>query len=164
MSSTSMQRRKEQELEKKLIGLPKGRKPEKTGLTLQGFHVEKRTERFKSGKPDLRIGRRDFGQLDVELKYIDWPKEALDAAREVDTTMKKIQWLNMRTYNEHGMPCICLVYIEAYNEFVITTNQVLRTPLYKHGQRVLPYVPHPMIIDGERLFLVAREYLKNAGY
>lgn len=158
------QERKEQELEKDLIGIPKGKNPQKTGLTLQGFHAEKRTERFKSGKPDLRIGRRDLGQLDVELKYLDWPKESIEQAREIDTGMTKLQWLNMRRYNEHGIPCICLVFIEAHAEFVMTTKQVLRTPLYKHGQHVLPYVPRPMVIDGERLFKVAREHLKHAGY
>lgn len=158
------QNRKEEELEKALIGLPRGKKIHKTGLTAQGFHVEKRTERFKSGKPDLRMGRRDLGQLDVELKYIDWPIESIEKARDVDTGMTKLQWLNMRKYNEHGIPCICLVYIEAIERFIITTSQVLRRPLRPDAKTVLKYLPHDIVIDGVELFQKSREYLKDAGY
>lgn len=160
----AVQNRLEQELEKKLIGLPKGKNPKKTGLTLQGFHIEKRTERFISGKPDLRIGRKDFGQLDAELKFIDWPKKSIEEAREIDTGLKKLQWLNMRKYNEHGMPCVCLVYIAALEMFYLTTDQVLRAPLSRHAPYALPYLPHDMVIDGAELFTKARECLKNAGY
>lgn len=112
----------------------------------------------------MRIGRRDLGQLDVELKYNDWPKESIEKAREIDVGMKKIQWINMRTYNEHGMPCICLVYFEALETFYITTDMVLRAPLSRLAPYALPYLPHDMVIDGAELFTKAREYLKNAGY
>lgn len=159
-----MQDRKEEKLEKELIGLPKGKNPAKTGLTLQGFHVEKRTERFKSGKPDLRIGRKDFGQLDVELKYLRGSKDEIKDMREIPTGMTKLQWLCLRTYNEHGIPAVCLIYVECYDQFWLTVNHILRRPLRWNEPCVLPKLPSPMVIDGEGLFETAKEYLKNVGY
>lgn len=153
--------RKEEKLEKELIGLPRGRDNRKTGLTLQGFLVEKRTERFKSGKPDLRISRKDLGQLDVELKYNDWPKESIWAVREVDTGMTKLQWLTLREYNKHGRPAVCLVYFEAFGTFLITTDQVLRQPLRTPCRYVLPKLPAPQVMDGDDLFNLAMEYLNG---
>lgn len=163
MTTSIIQRRLEEKLEKKLIGLPTKSHP-KMGLTLQKFFVTKTSDRWKAGKPDLRIGRSDMGQLDVELKYIDWPKQSIDEAREIDIGATKLQWLIIREMNEHGLPAVFLVYVEAYDRFIVTTDRVLRAPFHWGAPHAIAKLPDPQVIDGVVLFTVAREYLKNAGY
>lgn len=127
-------------------------------LVKQGFRAKKVSDRFKAGPPDLRLGRSDLGQLDVELKYNNFP--AISDAVTIDSGMTKLQWLTIRDMNEHGMPAVCLVYFECLNQFVMTTDRILRNPL-TGGYPMLSKLPQSRVIDGAQLFSVAREFLNG---
>ena len=148
------------------------------GLKLQGFYVDKMSDRFKAGVHDLRIGRFDTGQLDVELKYntLSLDKLGIDPdvsllgvpmsllrhdLPEFDTGMTKLQWLKLRDKNEHGMPSVCLVYFEALDYFGVTT--LLRETLPPLSRRVLK-LPRPKVVDGVQLIRTARSHLSELGY
>lgn len=122
------------------------------GLTSQGFYVTKTSDRFIAGKPDLRLGHPDLGQLDVELKVLDGPVD-----REVATGLTKIQVLTLKKMNEHGMPAVGLVFSSHVGVFYCAN--VLRAHLPEIGHCVLK-LPRPAIISGPDLFRVAKEYLK----
>lgn len=131
------------------------------GLLSQGFWADKTSERFKAGKPDLRISRADVGQLDVELKYCD--ADILHDKGEIDLGFTKLQWLKLREMNQHGIPAIGLVYMARQNFFLITNDRVLC-----YGWTNPPYtvmkLPAPQIIDGAELVTNARKYLYDFGY
>ena len=126
------------------------------GLLSQGFYATKTSDRFIAGKPDLRIARRDVGQLDVELKVVDGPVD-----REVATGLSKIQRATIQKMNDHGAPAICLVFSSHLGVFYCAN--VLRANLPEIGYCVLK-LPRPIIIDGLDLFRVAKEYLNELGY
>jgi len=129
-------------------------------LTNKGWFVTKTSDRFKAGRPDLRIAHRDFGQLDVELKY--WAHTvSSDFIKEEETGMTKLQWLKMREMNRNGMPTICLIFVESLNWFFVTT--LLRDTLPGAARRVLRELP-PGIISGAKLFTTARSHLHDLGY
>ena len=126
------------------------------GLKTQGFYATKTSDRFIAGKPDLRVGHLDHGQLDVELKVVLGPVD-----REVTTGLTKIQLATIREMNRHGMPAVCLVFSAHLGVFYCAN--VLRGNLPEMGHCVLK-LPRPKIIDGHDLFKVAKEYLYAAGY
>ena len=127
------------------------------GLKEQGWFATKTSDRFIAGKPDLRIGHGDFGQLDVELKVVDGPID-----REIATGLTKIQQNTIRRMNEHGMPAVCLVFSNHVGLFYCAN--VLRANLPEIGHCVLK-LPKPLLISGKDLFTVAMEYLENGlGY
>lgn len=124
------------------------------GLKGQGFYATKTSDRFIAGKPDLRIGHANHGQLDVELKVVLGPVD-----REVDTGLTKIQLNTIRVMNAHGMPAVCLVFSAHLGVFYCAN--VLRANLPEIGHCVLK-LPRPLIIDGHDLFRVSKEYLNEA--
>lgn len=127
------------------------------GLLKQGWFATKTSDRFKAGRPDLRIGHRDFGQMDVELKYsLEYEDD-----REYETGLSKLQWLKIKEMNGHGMPAIGLVYVEKLDLFFVTT--VLRETLPPPERRVLK-LPGSEVIHAPDLFVTAMEHLNDLGY
>jgi hypothetical protein len=126
-------------------------------LLKQGWFATKTSDRFKAGRPDLRIAHRDFGQMDVELKY------SLDYwdVGDYDTGLSKLQWLKIKEMNGHGMPAIGLVYAEKFDLFFVTT--VLREGLPPVDRRVLK-LPGSEVIHAPDLFVTAMEHLNDLGY
>lgn len=127
----------------------------------QRWFATKTSDRFKAGRPDMRLGQKGYGQIDVELKYNDWPLEELLAASEIDSTMTKLQWLKIKEMNEHGMPAICLIYWQALSAFSVTT--LLRGPLPPASERVLK-LPGSEVIKASELFSMSMEHLNGLGY
>ena len=128
----------------------------KSALHSQGWYAEKTSDRFKAGRPDLRIGNKQFGQLDIELKY-----RYEGYAVETEVGMTKLQWLTIKDMNEHCLPAVCLVYSEPLNVFFITT--LLRDVLPPPSRRVLK-LPGSDVIDGATLFTKSMEHLYDIGY
>jgi len=125
-------------------------------LHKQGWFATKTSDRFRAGRPDLRIGKREFGQLDVELKY------SLDSfTAEQDTGLTKLQWLKIKEMNEHGIPSVCLVYSERLDLFFVTT--LLRETL-PPPHRCLKKLPRCEVINGDLLFTVSIGHLNELGY
>jgi hypothetical protein len=129
------------------------------GLHEQGFYCEKQSERFKAGRPDLRIARGDVGQLDAELKYVYG--SLMD--KEIDFGFTKLQWLKLREMNNHGIPAVGLVFLAQHNFFLLTLDRVLH-PASTGGPWTCLKLPAPRIIDGAALFETARGLLSDAGY
>lgn len=129
---------------------------------LQGWFAEKTSDRFKAGRPDLRIGHRDFGQMDVELKYSleDWDIDRSEL-EGYDTGLTKLQWLKIKEMNGHGVPAIGLVFVEKLDLFFVTT--VLRETLPPPARRVLK-LPGSEVIHAPDLFVTAMEHLNDLGY
>jgi len=128
-------------------------------LHKQGWFATKTSDRFKAGRPDLRIAHHQYGQLDVELKY-----SFDDYRKECETGLKKLQWLKIKEMNEHGMPAVGLVFSEPLNMFFVTT--VLREEL-PHGERCdrcFYRAPGAAILEGPVLFVKAMEHLNELGY
>ena len=153
---------KELLLQADLIGTKFDKKGKRvdTGLIGQGWFATKTTDRFKAGRPDLRIARADFGQMDVELKYVvdDYNKAPPEG---IPAGLTKLQWLKLKEMNEHGMPAICLVYMEAHKQFFVTT--VLRD-IFPAANRCVTELPGGKVIDGAELFKTAMEHLYDLGY
>jgi len=126
------------------------------GMKKQGWYATKTSDRFIAGKPDLRVGHADFGQLDIELKVVNGPVH-----REVETGLTKLQMATLRSMNEHGMPAVCLVFSSHLGVFYCAN--VLRATLPTIGYCVLK-LPRPLIVDGPDLFTVSTEYLHDLGY
>lgn len=145
-------------LQADIVGYPEGHKSGPMGLRGQGFYCEKQSERFKAGRPDCRVARSDLGQLDFELKYVTG-----DDLTEIDVGMTKLQWLHLKTMNEHGMPAVCLVYLEKPDLFLVTTEMVLHRPLLR-GPYACLKLPRPRVIDGVDLFAISKDYLNDRGY
>lgn len=124
------------------------------GLVKQGWYCVRTVDRFKAGRPDLRIAKRGYGQLDVELKYsVDpWSEDAIS-----DTGLRKLQWLKIAEMNRGGIPTVGLVFSEIRDEFFVTN--ILREPFPPKARRVTK-LPKPLIIDGAKLFETAMGYLK----
>lgn len=130
-------------------------------LVKQGFYAEKVSDRFKAGRPDLRLGHHVFGPLDVELKFNPLPaEEFLDPNTVFDSGMTKLQWLKIREMNQHGMPAICLIYYDAFKFYGVHT--LLRDTLPPEGRRVK--LPQTGTIDGQELVSTARKFLNDSGY
>lgn len=127
-------------------------------LHKQGWFATKTSDRFAAGRPDLRIGHDDFGQMDIELKYSldDWRDGV-----ERDTGLSKLQWLKIKDMNKHGMPAIGLVYSEQFDMFFVTT--LLRDTLPGVPRRVLK-LPGAEVISGPDLFVTAMEHLNDLGH
>lgn len=145
-------------LQAKIIGNKETSKDKASGLRGQGFYAEKQSERFKAGRPDLRLGRGDVGQLDVELKY--FPGALEEGAALGFTTL---QWLKMKEMNEHGIPTIGLVYVEQKDLFMLTLDRVLGDP-WTATRYACSKLPAPQIIDGAQLFEAAEGFLYDRGY
>lgn len=127
------------------------------GLKGQGWWADKSSDRFKAGKPDLRIAHNDFGQMDIELKFA---LEDFDFA-ERETGLKRLQQIKIEEMNKAGMPAICLVYSEPNDLFFVTT--LLRDTL-PHVDRCVMRRPSPVVISGPELFFTAMEHLNVLGY
>lgn len=128
------------------------------GLKSQGWWADKSSDRFKAGKPDLRIAHCDFGQMDVELKYSleDWRD-----SEEHDTGLKLLQQIKIKEMNKAGMPAVCLVFAEKHNEFFVTT--FLRDTLMPESRRVIRQ-PAPVVISGPELFAIGMALLYDQGH
>lgn len=126
-------------------------------LHKQNWFATKTSDRFKAGRPDLRIGHADFGQMDVELKY---SLEFEDSA-DYETGLKKLQRIKINEMNKHGMPAIGLVFVEKLDLFFVTT--VLRETLPPLERRVLK-LPGTEVISAPDLFVTAMEHLNDLGY
>lgn len=127
-----------------------------TSLHKQGWFATKTSDRFKAGRPDLRIAHDDYGQMDVELKYsLD------DFAKEHEVGMTKLQWLKLKEMNQHGMPAVCLVYSEPLDIFFVTT--LLRETL-PPSPRCFKKLPGSEVLSGPVLFVKAMEYLNDLGH
>lgn len=137
-----------------------GDRVKKTGLIGQGWFATKTSDRFKAGRPDLRISRHDFGQMDVELKYVVDDYSGPDYP-EIDNGLTKLQWLKLKEMNEHGMPAICLVYMEAHKRFFVTT---LLRDTFPATSRCVRELPKGTVIDGAELFKTGMEHLYELGY
>lgn len=122
-------------------------------LRKQGWWADKTSDRFKAGKPDIRIGHASFGQLDVELKYIQD-----DFSEETETGLSKLQKIKMEEMNKAGMPAVGLIYSEPLNTFFVTN--ILRDTLPPPARCALK-LPKAEVIEGPVLFVKAMEYLKN---
>lgn len=122
-------------------------------LLRQGWFATKTSDRFKAGRPDLRIAHIDFGQIDVELKY-----SFSDFSKEDDVGMTKLQWLKGKEMRKHGMPAICLVYSEPLDSFFFTT---LLRDILTPGRWCVKKLPGDAIIDGGTLFNNAMEHLNG---
>lgn len=131
------------------------KKKEPSGLLGQGFWADKTSERFKAGKPDLRVARLDLGQCDFELKYVT---ELLDDTTPFDPGFTKLQWLKLREMNAHGIPAAGLLYIECEDRFVLCN---LLRPTLRQCRDVGLKLPHPQVIDGVALMTAAKEYLHD---
>lgn len=155
-----MSKTKQEELllQAKIIGNKETSKDKASGLRGQGFYAEKQSERFKAGRPDLRVAKRGLGQLDVELKY--FPGEPEEGA---DLGFTKLQWLKMKEMNEHGIPTVGLVFFEQCDRFVVTIDRVLQPGLLI-GPHSCSKLPAPQIIDGAALFEAAEGFLYDRGY
>lgn len=126
-------------------------------LHRQGWYATKTSDRFKAGRPDLRIGHRSHGQMDVELKYsLEFEDEA-----EYETGLTKLQKIKILEMNQHGMPAIGLVFVEKRGLFFVTT--VLRETLPDERRQCLK-LPGSEVISGPDLFLTAMEHLNDLGY
>lgn len=147
-------------LQSAMIGHHNDPKKGPCGLRGQGFYAEKQSERFKAGRPDLRVARNDVGQLDIELKYIE---QSLFSGEPVDYGFTKLQWLHLKTMNERGIPAVGLIYFAKNNLFVLTVDRVLDPALPPPTHSVLK-LPAPQIIDGRALVLEAKDYLHGIGY
>lgn len=127
------------------------------GLHKQNWFATKTSDRFKAGRPDLRIAHRQYGQMDVELKYsLEFEDE-----EEYETGLKKLQRIKIREMNDHGMPAIGLVFVEKRNLFFVTT--VLRETLPDARRQCLK-LPGAEVISGPDLFVTALEHLNDLGY
>jgi hypothetical protein len=126
-------------------------------LLKQGWFATKTSDRFKAGRPDLRIGHDDYGQLDVELKYslVDFSEE------EEETGLTKLQKIKIEEMNKHGMPAVGMVYVEPRNLFFFTA--VLRDTL-PPLQRCVNRLPGSDVISGPVLFVKAMEHLNGIGH
>lgn len=145
-------------LQAKMIGNTQTIKDKASGLRGQGFYAEKQSERFKAGRPDLRLARKDVGQCDFELKYLS---ASLEPGVELGFT--KLQWLKLKEMNEHGIPAVGLVYVEQKDLFFVTLERVLYEPFIS-TRYLCSKLPAPQIIDGVALFGAARGLLNDAGY
>lgn len=134
-----------------------------TSLKSQNFLAIKTSDRFKAGRPDLRISHLDHGQIDFELKYLTLTDAQLwyepGKTREFDTGLSKLQWLKIREMNRHGMPAVGLVYIEVAGMFVVTT--LLRDTLLDAARYVKRGPSDGNVINGAELMTVAKSYLKR---
>lgn len=130
-------------------------------LKEQGFYSEKVSDKFKAGRPDLRLGHLQLGPLEVELKYNDWPVELLEDAAQIDSGMTKLQWLMVRRMNEHGMPAVCLIFYEALGYFGVHT--LLRDTLPPPERRVTRVTKGGVLV-GSELYNTSMEYLHGLGY
>lgn len=132
-----------------------------TSLHKQGFLALKSSDRFKAGRPDLRTGRKDLGQIDFELKYCTEPMSNLwfepGKPREFDTGLRLLQQLKMGEMNEHGMLACGLIYVEAMERFFVTL--LLRDVLPPLTRCVLRGNSDDDIIDGEALYAATKGYL-----
>lgn len=128
-------------------------------LTAQGCYCERVSDRFKAGRPDVRVGHTELGQLDFELKYCTLENRKLMS--DIDSGMTKLQWLNLRNKNRAAMPAICLIYVQAFDEFVIT--DVLRPHLQRDVLRVTRQ-PGDVWISARELFLTTKAYLQGNGH
>lgn len=151
MTARKLQLRKEDKLKGEL----------RDDLVKQRFYCEKVSDKFKAGRPDLRIGHLDLGPLELELKYNDWPIESLEEAELIDSGMTKLQWLMLKRMNEHGMPGICLIYYEALGYFGV--HSLLRDTLPPLERRVTR-VTKSGVLHGPSLYATAMEYLHGLGY
>lgn len=124
----------------------------------QGWFATKTSDRFKAGRPDLRIAHLDFGQMDVELKYSleDWADCFL-----FDTGLSKLQCIKIREMNQSGMPAIGLVFVEKRDLFFVTT--VLRETLPEAPRQCLK-LPGSEVISAPDLFVTAMEHLNDLGH
>lgn len=122
-------------------------------LRKQGWWADKTSDRFKAGKPDIRIGNDRFGQMDVELKY-----SMSDFSEEDETGLKKLQKIKMEEMNKAGMPAVGLIYSEPLNMFFVTN--ILRDTLPPPGRCALK-LSGSEVIAGPVLFVKAMEYLQN---
>lgn len=159
-----MSKTKQEELllQAEILGHPVKHEKGPSGLRGQGFYAEKQSERFIAGRPDCRVARADCGQLDFELKYIRGDVTGEDGG-DIDVGMTKLQWLHLKTMNEHGIPAVCLVYLEQLEMFTVTLDMVLHRPLLRpmHGCLKLPT---SQIIIGVDLFKAAKGLLSDRGY
>lgn len=123
-------------------------------LKKQGWYVVRTVDRFKAGRPDMRIAKLGYGQIDVELKYsVDpWDENAL-----TDTGIRKLQWIKIAEMNMGGIPTVGLIYSETENVFFV--SNVLREPFPPATRRVKK-LPHPEIINGAEFFETAMRYIK----
>lgn len=123
------------------------------GLKEQGFFVTKTSDRFKAGRPDLRVSHRHFGQIDLELKYLDFTPEG-----EFETGVKKLQQIKMDEMNKAGMPACGLIYVEPLEMFFVTAflRDVLPPP-----HRCAKKLPGSKVVDGPEIFNKAMGYLIN---
>lgn len=131
------------------------------GLRGQGFYAEKQSERFKAGRPDIRAARNDLGQLDIELKVCD--ADVLHDDGEIEFGFTTLQWLHLKSMNEHGIPAVGLVYLSRMNVFLVTVDKVLHRPFTPAPYTCLK-LPAPRIIDGAALFEAAKGLLNDRGY
>ena len=149
-------------LQAEIMGNKETSKDKPKGLRGQGFYCEKQSERFKAGRPDLRVARADQGQLDVELKYCneEWISESDEPIAFGFTTL---QWLKIKEMNDHGIPTVGLVYMARHDHFLLTLDRVLR-PMSTKRLWVCSKLPAPLVIDGVALFEAAKGLLNDAGY
>jgi hypothetical protein len=149
-------------LQAEIIGAEPNRRRGKikgpSGLLGQGFFADKTSERFKAGKPDLRVARLDLGQCDFELKYVTDLKLEFGVDIVFDPGFTKLQWFKLREMNEHGIPAAGLLYIERKNAFYLCN---LLRPTLRQCYLVGLKESYPRVIDGERLMAAAKEYLSG---
>lgn len=129
----------------------------------QGFFCDKTSDRFKAGKPDLRIGSLKWGPLDVELKFCTLPMADLwlmpGKGQEFNTGLTKLQKIKLKEMNLHGIPAIGLVYLQAMDCFIVTN--FLRDILPCEDRRVTRGPHKGNVIDGNELMATAMNYLKG---
>lgn len=128
------------------------------GLKSQGWWADKSSDRFKAGKPDLRIAHNDFGQMDVELKY---SLEGFLGEVPRETGLKRLQQIKIEEMNKAGMPAVCLVYSEPNEWFFVTL--LLRDTL-PNAWRCVSRRSAPEVISGPELFAAAMGHLNGNGY
>jgi hypothetical protein len=140
-------RQRELVLQSKIIG----------SLTAQGCLVLKTSDRFKAGKPDLRVGKRGFGQYDYELKFSED-----EFSTDAPTGITRLQQITLRRMCEHGMPSVGLVYSAPRNTFFVT--MLLRDVLPPPPRCVIRGTTDVQTVDAQQLFNATRDYLYDLGY
>jgi hypothetical protein len=124
-------------------------------LRKQGFKAENISDAFVSGRPDFRIGRKDLGQLDVEFKIID----AVNGT--VQSGLTKLQKIEIREMNKHGMPAICLTMLWSFDPWRYIIHHEREIDLDSDDLYVIDRPSPPGIIDGKKLMELGLYYLEE---
>jgi hypothetical protein len=129
----------------------------------QGFWSSSVNDRFVAGKPDMRLARKDVGQMDFELKILGCSTSTIQSGRSVLSGVTKLQEIEMREMNKHGAPAVGLILLPETDMFVFCNYKFI-TPAEAIGWGWVNFKRSPATqpcLQFDQLFKIAHEYLRS---